>query len=99
VVAGGEKNRAGRVLVDMTGGTEGSKEAFEKLSRTDVGTVVCMHLSEEHIKEAEKNHINAVIAGHISSDNLGINLVLDAIEKRGALDIVETSGFKRFKRG
>ncbi|HEY5999080.1 MAG TPA: NGG1p interacting factor NIF3 [bacterium] len=99
VVAGAEKNRAGRVLVDMTGGTEGSKEVFEKLSRTDVGTVVCMHLSEEHIKEAEKNHINAVIAGHIASDNLGINLVLDAIEKHGALEVIETSGFTRFKRG
>ncbi|HWR97314.1 MAG TPA: hypothetical protein VN317_02750 [Candidatus Methanoperedens sp.] len=99
VVAGAEKNRAGRVLVDMTGGTEGSKEVFEKLSRTDVGTVVCMHLSEEHIKEAEKNHVNAVIAGHIASDNLGINLVLDALEKHGPLEIIETSGFKRFKRG
>ena len=98
-VAGTEKNRAGRVLVDMTGGTEGSKEVFEKLSRTDVGTVVCMHLSEEHIKEAEKNHVNAVIAGHIASDNLGINLVLDAIEKHGELEVIETSGFKRIKRG
>lgn len=98
-VAGTEKNRAGRVLVDMTGGTEGSKEVFEKLSRTDVGTVVCMHLSEEHIKEAEKNHVNAVIAGHIASDNLGINLVLDAIEKHGELEVIETSGFKRIRRG
>jgi len=99
VVAGAEKNRAGRVLVDMTGGTEGSKEVFEKLSRTDVGTVVCMHLSEEHIKEAEKNHVSAVIAGHIASDNIGINLVLDALEKREPLEILETSGFKRVKRG
>ncbi|MBI4918156.1 MAG: NGG1p interacting factor NIF3 [Acidobacteria bacterium] len=98
VVAGAEKNRAGRVLVDMTGGTEGSKEVFEKLARTDVGTVVCMHLSEEHIKEAEKHHVNAVIAGHIASDNLGINLVLDAVEKHGPLEILEASGFKRVKR-
>jgi putative NIF3 family GTP cyclohydrolase 1 type 2 len=98
VVAGAEKNRAGKVLVDMTGGTEGSKEVFEKLARTDVGTVVCMHLSEEHIKEAEKHHINAVIAGHIASDNVGINLVLDAIDKHGTLEILETSGFKRVKR-
>ena len=97
--AGAEKNRAGKVLVDMTGGTEGSKEVFEKLSRTEVGTVVCMHLSEEHIKEAEKNHINAVIAGHIASDNIGVNLVLDALEKHGPLEILETSGFKRVKRG
>lgn len=98
IVAGCEKNRAGKVLVDMTGGTEGSKEVFEKLSRTDVGTVVCMHLSEDHVKEAEKNHVNAVIAGHIASDNLGVNLVLDAIERHGALEFLETSGFKRVKR-
>ena len=98
VVCGVEKNRCGKVLVDMTGGTEGSKEAFEKLSRTDVGTVVCMHLSEEHIKEAEKNHINAVIAGHIASDNVGINHILDVLEKQGPLEIIETSGFKRVKR-
>ena len=95
VVAGAGKNRAGRVLVDMTGGTEGSKEVFEKLARTEVGTVVWMHLSEEHIKEAEKHHIDAVIAGHIASDNLGINLLLDAVEKHGPLEIVGTSGFKR----
>ena len=97
-VAGTEKSRAGRVLVDMTGGTEGSKEVFEKLSRTEVGTVVCMHLSEEHIKEAEKHHVNAVIAGHIASDNVGMNLVLDALEKHGPLEILETSGFHRVKR-
>jgi putative NIF3 family GTP cyclohydrolase 1 type 2 len=99
IVNGAEKNRAGKVLVDMTGGTEGSKEVFEKLARTDVGTVVCMHLSEDHIKEAEKNHINAVIAGHIASDNIGINLVLDALERHEPLEIIETSGFKRVKRG
>ena len=98
IVCGSEKNRCGKVLVDMTGGTEGSREAFEKLSRTDIGTVVCMHLSEDHIKEAEKHHINAVIAGHIASDNVGINLILDALEKLGPLEILETSGFKRFKR-
>jgi putative NIF3 family GTP cyclohydrolase 1 type 2 len=98
VVAGAGHNRAGRAMVDMTGGTEGSKEAFEKLSRTDVGTVVCMHLSEDHVKEAEKHHVNAVIAGHIASDNLGINLLLDELERHGKLEVLEASGFKRFPR-
>jgi putative NIF3 family GTP cyclohydrolase 1 type 2 len=98
IVAGAGKNRAGRVLVDMTGGTEGSKEVFEKLARTEVGTVVGMHLSEEHVKEAEKHHIGVVIAGHISSDNLGINLLLDQVEKHGALEVVGTSGFERMRR-
>ena len=40
-----------------------------------------MHISEEHKKEAEVAHIHAIIAGHISSDSLGMNLFLDELEK------------------
>jgi hypothetical protein len=57
-----------------------------------------MHLSEDHRKEAEKHHLHVVIAGHISSDTLGLNLLLDAIESRGPLEVVACSGFKRIKR-
>jgi len=99
IVSGHEKRRCGKVLVDMTGGTEGSKKVFEKLATTSVGTVVGMHFSEEHVKEAEKNHINLVIAGHIASDNLGVNLVLDKIcQKDKKIEIVPCSGFFRHSR-
>jgi hypothetical protein len=39
-----------------------------------------------------------VIAGHIASDNLGLNLLLDAVEKHGAFEVLECSGFRRVKR-
>ena len=91
-----EKRRAGKVFVDMTGGTGGSKNVFEKLSNAGVGTVVGMHISEDHRKEAEKHHINVVIAGHISSDNLGMNLLLDNILDN--VEVITTSGFRRFSR-
>jgi putative NIF3 family GTP cyclohydrolase 1 type 2 len=98
VFAGSKDNRAGKVFVDMTGGTEGAKEALEKLANAGVGTIVGMHMSEEHCKNAEKNHINVVIAGHISSDNLGLNLLFDAVEEKfGPLEIFECSGFRRFR--
>lgn len=93
---GSEKRRAGKVFVDMTGGTGGSKNVFEKLSIAGIGTVVGMHISEDHRKEAEKHHVNVVIAGHMSSDNLGMNLLLDNILKD--VDIIATSGFRRFSR-
>ncbi|MBI5286578.1 MAG: NGG1p interacting factor NIF3, partial [Deltaproteobacteria bacterium] len=96
VVVGSEKRRAGKVFVDMTGGTGGSKKAFEKLSQVGIGTVVGMHMGEDHRKEAEKHHINMVIAGHISSDNLGINLLLDDI--LDGVEVVACSGFRRFSR-
>jgi hypothetical protein len=55
---------------------------MEKLAQAGVGTIVAMHMSEDHRKNAEKFHINVVIAGHISSDNLGLNLVFDGIQKK-----------------
>lgn len=82
----------------MTGGTEGSKEIFQSLSLSGINTIVAMHLSEEHRKEAEKNHVNVVIAGHIASDNLGLNLLLDNITRDEKLEILDCSGFRRIKR-
>jgi len=98
ILIGSDDQRTGKVFVDMTGGTSGSKDTLEKLSQSGVGTIVGMHMSEDHRKEAEKHHIHVVIAGHISSDTLGLNLLLDVLEKRGPLAITECSGFKRIKR-
>jgi len=98
VLLGSEKRRAGKVFVDMTGGTGGSKEAFEKIARTEVGTIVGMHIGEEHRTEAEKCHLNVIIAGHIPSDSLGFNLLLDELEKQGRLEIIPCSGFRRISR-
>lgn len=99
VLVGNKENRAGKVFVDMTGGTEGSTEALEKLAISGVGTIVGMHMSDEHIKNAEKFHINVVIAGHISSDTLGLNLLFDSVEKKfGSLEYISCSGFHRIRR-
>lgn len=98
LLIGTPKRRAGRVFVDMTGGTEGSREIFQSMATGGINTVVAMHLSEEHRKEAEKNHINAIIAGHISSDNLGVNLLLDAVMRGSAFEVLGCSGFKRVPR-
>ena len=98
VFAGSEKRRAGRVFVDMTGGTTGNKKSMEKLSAAGVGTIVGMHIPDEHRKEAEENKMNVVIAGHISSDTLGMNLVLDAFVKNNMPRVHEFSGFRRVAR-
>lgn len=96
--AGSEKNRAGKVApIEFTGGTEASHIIYEKLAQAGVGTVIGMHAGEEHRKEALKYHINLVIAGHMSSDSLGMNLLLDAIEKKG-VNIIPCSGLIRVKR-
>lgn len=98
ILIGDPKKPAGRILVDMTGGTEGPKKIYPRLSQAGVGTVVAMHLSESHYTCARDEHINVVIAGHIASDALGINLLLDQVEKKEALHIIPCSGFIRVRR-
>ncbi len=98
ILFGDPKNRAGKIFVDMTGGTEGPTNMFEKLESAGVGTIIAMHLGEEHYKNVQKGHINVVIAGHIQSDNLGLNLLMDKLVKEGKLELIECSGFKRVSR-
>ncbi len=98
LVLGSKERRAGKIMVDMTGGTGGSEDAYGKLSQAGVGTLVTMHIGEKHRKEAEKNHINVVIAGHMASDSLGMNLLLDEMESRG-VEIIACAGLIRHRRG
>lgn len=98
ILLGSKTRRAGKIFVDMTGGTEGSKDIFSSLTASGVNTIIAMHLSEEHRKEAEKSHLNVVIAGHIASDNLGLNLLLDEVVRGTDINILECSGFFRTTR-
>ena len=96
---GAPENSCGKVVItEFTGGTSGSKEIYEKMAQAGIGTIIGMHMSEEHRKEAEKYHLNVVIAGHMASDSLGMNLFLDELEKKG-VQVTATSGLIRVKRG
>ncbi|MCK9571674.1 MAG: NGG1p interacting factor NIF3 [Candidatus Omnitrophica bacterium] len=100
VILGSLNRPVGKVYFEMTGGTEGPKEVFDKLYKAGVRTLVSMHLSEEHLKKAIEANLNVVIAGHISSDTLGLNLLLDKLEARFKenFQIINCSGFTRIKR-
>ncbi|MFH0918357.1 MAG: NGG1p interacting factor NIF3 [Candidatus Omnitrophota bacterium] len=100
IILGNPKRPVGKILLEMTGGTEGSKDVFDKLYKAGVRTLVSMHLSEEHFKKVKDANLNVVIAGHISSDTLGLNLLLDNIEKYAKQDfgVIACSGFTRIKR-
>ncbi len=98
ILAGEGKTDAGKILVDMTGGTSGPDRVLPRLSQLGIKTLVGMHCRESAFKVAKHEFLNYVIAGHIASDNLGMNLLFDAIEKRGKLKFIECSGFKRVRR-
>jgi len=95
ILLGKPKYKTGKVMVEMTGGTEGSKEIFDWLYDAGVRTLICMHLSEEHFKKIKDKNLNIIIAGHISSDTLGLNLLLDEVDPQKRIEVVSCSGFKR----
>lgn len=98
IFVGAPENRCGKIaLSEITGGTSGSPKLYEKMADAGIGTIVGMHVTEEHKKQAEEAHLNIVIAGHMSSDSLGINLFLDELQKRG-IEIIPCSGFTRISR-
>ncbi len=98
IYVGDKENRCGKIAItEITGGTEGSPKLYEKMAVAGIGTIIGMHMAEEHKKEAEAAHLNVVVAGHISSDSLGVNLFLDELEKRG-IKIVPCSGLIRISR-
>lgn len=98
ILNGSENSRCGEIYVDMTGGTEGSKEIFDKVAGSGISTLVGMHFSEEHLEKAKKANLNVVVAGHIASDTLGLNLLLDAVDPEGELEFICVSGFERITR-
>ncbi len=97
IYVGGPERKVGRVAVKFAGGTAAPKEMYEHLSRSGIGTVLCMHAPESHREEARKNHVNLVVASHMASDSLGTNLLADRFEERG-LEIIPCSGYIRVRR-
>lgn len=97
IFVGNLENRCGKILVNMTGGTDPSPKMYERIGHAGIGTVVDMHVAEDAKKEAETAHLNVVVAGHMSSDSIGMNLILDELKKQG-VEIVPCGGLFRISR-
>lgn len=97
LIAGRSQNRVGKFMIDMTGGTSPADKIYQELSKAGVSTVVGMHMNEKGFAEAKSAFLNIVIAGHIASDSLGMNLFLDELEKKG-IKIIPCSGLIRVSR-
>jgi putative NIF3 family GTP cyclohydrolase 1 type 2 len=97
VFTGSPKNYCGKIMIDMTGGTNGSENVYSHLATAGVGTILTMHRPEAHYDIAEKAFISLIVAPHIASDSLGVNLFVDELEKKG-IEILPAGGFIRVSR-
>ncbi len=97
IIAGSSNHRVGKMMLEMTGGTNPSPKVYEQFSQFGVSTIVGMHMRDDAMKNANEFHMNIITAGHMSSDSLGMNLFLDELEKRG-IEIVPCGGLIRVSR-
>jgi putative NIF3 family GTP cyclohydrolase 1 type 2 len=97
IFEGSGSRRTGKIMLDMTGGTSGPVDSLSKLAAAGVGTIVGMHMGEDHRKKAKEEKMSVVIAGHYASDSLGMNLIIDEYEREG-VEVIACSGFTRVSR-
>jgi putative NIF3 family GTP cyclohydrolase 1 type 2 len=89
---GAKDDYAGKVFVSMAGGTNGGPGVMKAYFEAGVGTLVMMHIPEDSLKAVKEQGIgNVVIAGHMRSDSVGINLFTKALEARG-IQVIRMGG-------
>jgi len=81
---GGKDSYAGKIYVLMSGLTGPGAKILKEYFEAGVGTLVMMHIPEKDAKEVKEQGIgNVVIAGHMSSDSLGLNKIAKEWAKSG----------------
>ncbi|MCL2079949.1 MAG: hypothetical protein FWH17_08945 [Oscillospiraceae bacterium] len=75
---------AGRIYVLMSGLTGPGPKILKEYFEAGVGTLVLMHIPEKDAKEIKEQSIgNVIVAGHMSSDSLGLNKIAAEWAKKG----------------
>ncbi len=92
VRVGSKESYSGKPFVTMAGGTGGGSDVLKAYFEAGVGTLVTMHIPEDDIKAIKDQNIgNVLVAGHMSSDSVGINAFLKVLEEKG-IEVIRMSG-------
>jgi hypothetical protein len=85
---------AGRVCVYHGAGTNGGFAVAQTLFAHGIETVVYIHIAPEdadRLRALPAPSGNVVVSGHISSDLIGVNRFVQALEERG-IEVIRMSG-------
>jgi hypothetical protein len=94
---GTAENPVGRWVVQMAAGTNGGAPVFRTYYEHGVDTILAMHIDERDLRELEqlqRPQANLVITGHMPSDSIGMNRIIDALERQG-VEVIAGSGVIR----
>jgi len=94
---GAPTNPVGRWVVQMAAGTNGGAGVYRTYYEHGINTILAMHLEERDLRELQQlplSGANLIITGHMPSDSIGVNRVIDALERQG-LEVIAGSGVIR----
>jgi putative NIF3 family GTP cyclohydrolase 1 type 2 len=84
VRVGSPESYAGRVCVLFAGCTNAGADVFQAYFDAGVGTLILMHIPDADAKVIQQQGKgNIILAGHMASDSIGFNKILEAWEKAG----------------
>ena len=74
---------AGKVVVSHGAGTNGGYEVAKTCFKYGIGTVVYIHISPKNLEKLKTDNLgNLIVTGHVASDSVGINPLINELEKR-----------------
>ncbi len=94
---GAASNQVGRWIVQMAAGLNGGAGIYRTYYEHGINTILAMHLDERDLRELEqlrRPNTNLIITGHMPSDSVGMNRVVDALGQRG-IEVIAGSGVIR----
>jgi len=89
---GSKDSYAGKIYVLMSGLTGPGGKVLKQYFEGGVGTLILMHIPEKDAKEIKEHAVgNVIVAGHMSSDSLGMNKIADKWREQG-VEVTMMSG-------
>ena len=89
---GGKDSYAGKIYVLMSGLTGPGPDILKAYFEAGVGTLILMHIPEKDAKQVAEQKIgNVIVAGHMSSDSLGLNKIAQVWRDKG-IEVTVMSG-------
>ncbi len=99
VMSGEARWPAGRMLLKFGGGYGLPPDAYTLLGKAGVNTVVQIGCTPTQALAAQGAGVAIVRIAHAACDNIGINLLLDEVERRlGPLNVIPCNYFERIRR-